>query len=194
VAALLQMIDSGRAFSELNMRKLARAVGCAHTNIYNYFSTWEELQWFALAEALAGLMRRLPGGSAGENIDLIPGPGESGNLIEVYLGYGVEYPHRYRFTWLDPITGSAPPEVEVVLTGPGRVFLRWLENSLTKDAPSLVGNAYSIGGYLHAYMHGELAFRAAHRIRQAEPAGLEELVQRTERLYFALIEQLGSQT
>jgi AcrR family transcriptional regulator len=184
------MIDRGSRFGELNMRKLARTVGCAHTNIYNYFRSWEELQWAALANALDELVEQLPESSA----DDVARPEASESPVAIYINYGLSYPHRYRFTWLDPITGSPPPDVEAVLAKPGRAFLRWLEASLNRDAPELLPHAQSVGGYLHGYMHGELAFRAAGRVRGVQP-GPDELIGRTARLYYATIDQLrNSQT
>ena len=189
VNALLDMIDSGDEFGKLNMRKLAREVGCAHTNIYNYFRTWEELEWFALAKALDTLVEQLPNSVADGSADRVPTPEEPGSPVAIYVNYALSYPHRYRFTWLDPITGSPPPEVEEIMAKPGVAFLRWLEAVLRKDAPELISEARTIGGYLHSYMHGELAFRAAGRVRGVLPEA-DEIVTRTAGLYYAIVDQM----
>jgi AcrR family transcriptional regulator len=189
VDALLEMIDQGNDFGELNMRKLARQVGCAHTNIYNYFATWEELKWFTLARALEGLLEQLPKERAGEGAAHPAEPEDQESPVAIYIRYGLTYPERYRFVWLDPITGPPPPEVAEALTRPGRAFLRWLEASLRRDAPELVPQAHSIGRYLHAYMHGELAFGVAGRIRTQQPQSAAELTAQTATLYRTIVDQ-----
>lgn len=177
------------------MRALARRAGCAHTNINNYFASWDALRWAAIAACMQGLLDLLPPEAQAGSYDFLPPPGHSGNLLEVYLRYGLEHPHRYRFIWLDPVTGTAPAEVEAVLQMPGRIFFGWLERALSgaraggERAPA--GVVHNVGRHLHAYMHEELAFLVTGRSRSDAPT-LSELVNHTTRLYETLSREMPS--
>jgi len=41
----LELMKNSNHLNSLNLRAVARALGCAHTNLYNYFSSYSDLLW-----------------------------------------------------------------------------------------------------------------------------------------------------
>ena len=47
VETTLKLIKDSENIRSVNLRGVAREIGCAHTNLYNYFSSFDELLWCA---------------------------------------------------------------------------------------------------------------------------------------------------
>ena len=45
IETALQLMKDKKDLRSLNLREIARSLGCAHTNIYNYFPSYEDLLW-----------------------------------------------------------------------------------------------------------------------------------------------------
>lgn len=45
VETALELMRYNNNLGALNLREIARTLGCAHTNLYNYFSSYNELLW-----------------------------------------------------------------------------------------------------------------------------------------------------
>ncbi len=75
---VLRLLDEGVPIRDLNLRRVAKELGCAHTNAYNWFKSQQELLWFALGSALEHLIALMPE-------DRMPLLSEPGNLIERYV-------------------------------------------------------------------------------------------------------------
>lgn len=45
VATALELLKDKNDIGCVNLREIARTIGCAHTNIYNYFRSFDELLW-----------------------------------------------------------------------------------------------------------------------------------------------------
>lgn len=52
IAALLELLDEEHTPRSVNLRQISRRIGCAHTNAYNYFDSFESLLWHSLAEII----------------------------------------------------------------------------------------------------------------------------------------------
>ena len=146
-AAVLELLDEGIGIREINLRAVAKRVGCAHTNAYNYVASFEELLWWSLREALERMV-----GTTEPSTD---------NLIETYVAFALEHPAWYRLIWLDPLGGTPPPEVEQYLALPARVFAGWVAEHLVQ-APHQ--NPTQATRVLHSYLHGELAAIVSDRV------------------------------
>lgn len=90
----------------LNLREIARTLGCAHTNLYNYFPSYNDLLWethAALQEVfLKMIVRKL----------------EAANTAELRLAYFfeavvdmyVDNEGWFRLSWHEYIGGERPPQ------------------------------------------------------------------------------------
>lgn len=184
ISAVLEMLDEGTALRDLNLRKVARRIGCAHTNAYNYFGSFEELLWWSLREALERMIAFAAGDEgAAAGTDETTAPG-GGNLMEGYVDFALQHPAWYRLIWIEPLGGEAPREVAEYLDVPSSLYTEWLAayTGLEKSDAELAAG----GRILHGYVHGELAAISSGRVR-TRPANLRaEVLTHTARL-FALL-------
>jgi AcrR family transcriptional regulator len=184
ISAVLEMLDEGTVLRDLNLRKVARRIGCAHTNAYNYFGSFEELLWWSLREALERMIAFAAGDErAAAGTDETTAPG-GGNLMEGYVDFALQHPAWYRLIWIEPLGGEAPREVAEYLDVPSSLYTEWLAayTGLEKSDAELAAG----GRILHGYVHGELAAISSGRVR-TRPANLRsEVLTHTVRL-FALL-------
>jgi AcrR family transcriptional regulator len=159
VDAVLDMLDEGTGIRDLNLRAVAKRVGCAHTNAYNYFASFEELLWWSLR----GALERMIEFTDPETEDLVAG----------YIAFALEHPAWYRLIWLDPLGGEPPASVKEYLPVPAGVFERWVEEHLGGARGIDVERATRI---LHGYLHGELAAIVSGRLAGSR----DELTERVQ--------------
>lgn len=153
--AVLQMLDDGARVRTLNLRAVARTVGCAHTNAYNYVASWNELLWWSVAAALNVLI---------DSVDA-----EDADLLDAYITFGVTHPAWYQLIWMEPLRGEPPEAVRVALARPSHRFAQWLAartGHLKVDDDALAMAARM----LHGFMHGELSAWVAGRFGHPDGA------------------------
>lgn len=130
-AAFSLLEEEGDA-SALNLRKIAKRAGCAHTNVYNYFPNFEALKWVMLEQALGMLDEFMFKSSEDEAL----------LLISRYIDFALSRPALYRLIWvteLDP--AAAPDDTDFLTRIPGR-----LEGAMDNKKADIV----------HCYLHGKL--------------------------------------
>jgi len=183
ISAVLEMLDEGTALRDLNLRKVARRLGCAHTNAYNYFGSFEELLWWSLREALERMIERAAGDVA-ENDGLESAGPAGGNLMEGYIDFALHHPAWYRLIWVEPLGGEPPREVSEYLDVPSRIYIEWLAGCTGREQGE---EELAAGGrILHGYVHGELAAICSGRARINPEKLRSGLLAHTARL-FALL-------
>lgn len=52
VATTLELVEEQGGSLSVNLRQISRRMGCAHTNVYNYFDTYQDLLWEAFRRGL----------------------------------------------------------------------------------------------------------------------------------------------
>ncbi len=173
---VLEMLDQGTAVREVNLRTVARRVGCAHTNAYNYFASLEELLWWSLREALEQMVRGADAG-AGQ-------PTGTADPLLRYIDFALEHPEWYRLVWLVPLNGPPPPEVLAYLPIPGQMLGEWLGGYLAeRGAVPQEADVQEGARILHRYIHGELAIRTTGRLSEPAAQFRRSLVNTTARLF-----------
>lgn len=102
---LALIVESGGSL-DVNLRQIARRIGCAHTNCYNYFASYEHLRWAAFRRAL-----RLYGEYLVQGLDQSLAPNDFLHRLVTNLAtYPEENQGLYRFIASDPIDLEAIPE------------------------------------------------------------------------------------
>lgn len=186
VATVLEMLDDGVGMRELNLRTVARRLGCAHTNAYNYFTSLEDLLWWSLQEAL----ERMVSGYLSPNSSGSPRSASApGDPLLTYIGFAVEHPEWYRLVWMVKLSTPPPPEVLAYLPVPGRMLVDWLTGYLGRSGGvnSVSEEEIAAGArILHRYIHGELTVFVTGRLTEPVACFHRDLISNTNRLFQGL--------
>ncbi|ADL53943.1 TetR/AcrR family transcriptional regulator [Clostridium cellulovorans] len=145
----LSLIDENKSIKDVSLRVIAKKVGCAHTNLYNYFSSLEEIFWETLGELLL-IMIEFCGNGVDEETN------QERKIFLVFsnlIDFCMNHPGWYSFIWFEPMGGKPSPRVIEILKRPGAKLAELIKiaNNISNERAKLI---YDI---LHSYMHGELS-------------------------------------
>jgi AcrR family transcriptional regulator len=102
---LAMIVETGGS-RNVNLRAISRRVGCAHTNVYNYFSSLEDLLWAAFRRALGIYAAAIVEGLD----DSLSGHAYFRRLTGNLVGFAVDQPGLYRFVGSDPLDPARIPD------------------------------------------------------------------------------------
>ncbi|MDJ0498281.1 MAG: TetR/AcrR family transcriptional regulator [Acidimicrobiia bacterium] len=148
IGSTLDLIAEKGGSQGVNLREVARRVGCAHTNLYNYFDSFDDLLWAAFRRVLddyaSHLFRDLDSLAAEERLEA---------LIANLVAYPQSNPGWYRFIGSDPISSAGFPAdiLDTVLAMKQQLFEAFRSCSPGSDQ-ALVDQACDI---VYAYIDGE---------------------------------------
>ena len=176
VDTTLRLLDDGLALRELNLRRLARELGCAHTNAYNYVSSFEELLWYALASALEQLMQATKAESTGLLF-------EENSLLDAYCTFTKDHPAWFRLIWIEQLGSNIPADIVPILDQPSHMMRVWLKKSVGDrfDEETIIER----GEILFSFLHGQLCLLSTGRMPLSEYDGLNQRIDALARLLFS---------
>ena len=147
--ALEAIADEGGSL-DVNLRQIARRMGCAHTNVYNYFDSFGDLLWAAFRRGLQTYAERLIRG-----LDVSLDAREYlRRVIANLAAFPQEQPGLYRFIGSDPLViDEVPEDVMVQVTQ----MKRWLAMACEAAAGPGVDpdGAREAADIMLAYIDGE---------------------------------------
>ncbi|MFP4364140.1 MAG: TetR/AcrR family transcriptional regulator [Spirochaetia bacterium] len=153
IETALSQIDKSTGLRDLNLRKVAKAVGCAHTNVYNYFSSFDDLLWYALRDVLKKMI-----GFSAHTLEENAG---FADFVESHIDFALGHKGWYRFIWIDRLSGEPPAEVYEYFSVPANQFLEKVASAARKRTDDeYVKKAAEI---LHGYLHGKLCILVSDR-------------------------------
>lgn len=97
LSAYLELLDEPDSSDPANFRGLAARLGCAHTNLYNFFPDWDTLRWAGAGEVLDMTAEFMEGGK--------------GDPVARYVRFALDHPAWYRLVWFDRLAGPPPPDI-----------------------------------------------------------------------------------
>lgn len=150
IETALDLIEENGGIKDVNLRGIAKKIGCTHTNLYNYFDSFNEIIWEALGQVVIKMMAYVE-----SNLDSKVKDAEKIILLfSSIIDFSIEHPGWFRLVWLEEIAGQPSSEVIQILFKPGEglkdALIKASDNGLTEE------KAVVIGDILHTYLHGEL--------------------------------------
>jgi AcrR family transcriptional regulator len=110
VSTALELMQNKTDFRRLNLREVARTLGCAHTNLYNYFPSYNDLLWethAALQEIFMDLLVKKLDGATGAELRLK-------YFFEAFVELYLDSKGWFRLAWQEAIGGERPKrDIEV---------------------------------------------------------------------------------
>ncbi|AJA49893.1 transcriptional regulator, TetR family [Clostridium pasteurianum DSM 525 = ATCC 6013] len=150
IETTLRLIEEKGGIKDVNLREIAKNIGCAHTNLYNYFNSLDEIFWEALGQVLLKMIDYVD-----VNLAYETDPEEKLYLaLSNIIDFSMDHPGWYRLIWLEAIDGTPSSEVNEILHLPTRGFnamlIKLSNNKLSEERANLIGDI------LMTYLHGEL--------------------------------------
>jgi AcrR family transcriptional regulator len=150
IETALRLIEENGGIKEVNLRGIAKEIGCAHTNLYNYFKSFDEILWEAVGNILLKMIDYV-----GANIVTAANDEERFYLaLEAILEFSLKHPGWYRIVWFEAIGGEPSRETTQTLIRPTEglnyLLIKASGGNLTEEKADLVANI------LHSYLHGEI--------------------------------------
>lgn len=155
IQTALELLKDRREVGSLNLREVARTLGCAHTNLYNYFPSLQDLLWEAHMEIEARFIEGIS--SALEHVQ------SGGNkLYQFYFTLSELYlSHRgwFRLAWLDHIGDARPVKDQIATEQAASAMVEMLARIWLDISPStptrqhIRGTAHDV----HCYVVGEVS-------------------------------------
>lgn len=157
-----QIIDTALALMEnrydirsINMREIARELGCAHTNLYNYFPAFHDLLWEAHMEIQNRFVARI-----GERLAQVEDSKKKlyqffFSLSELYI----DHKGWFRLAWVDYIDDRQPEEDKAATEKVVETMVEMLETiwlTIHPHAPSQE-RIHRVLHDVHCYVIGEVS-------------------------------------
>lgn len=104
IETALELMKNSNNLGGLNFREVARTLGCAHTNLYNYFSSYNDLLWEAHATMQEHFMmiltEQLENASTAEHRLIC--------FFETFVNVYMDKKGWFRLAWHEYIDGERP--------------------------------------------------------------------------------------
>lgn len=104
VETALELMRNKKDLRGLNLREIARALGCAHTNLYNYFASYNDLLWethAALLEIFIKIIKEKL--QAANNAEL-----RLHYFFQTFVDFYMDNKGWFRLAWHENISGERP--------------------------------------------------------------------------------------
>lgn len=147
----LDLINDKEGIYHVNLREIARKLGCAHTNLYNYFNNFEEILWQALKCTFLRLLDYVTLDIENiYNTDL---------RLEYFFSRFIEFyiynKGWFKLIWFDKISENRPEESTEIIHRAVDILTNILYESysdvITKE------QSHYILHTVHCYLHGEVS-------------------------------------
>lgn len=150
IRTTLSLIEENEGIKDVNLRGIAKRIGCNHTNIYNYFSSLDEIFWEALEQAVLDMIDYV----YAKLVDELNLEERFFLFISNIINFTIEHPGLHRLIWLEPLRGKPSLDVLNILNNASKRFnieiINASNNMISQEKADFVGNV------IHGYLHGEL--------------------------------------
>lgn len=155
VETALELMRNKSDLRGLNLREIARTLGCSHTNLYNYFHSYNDLLWEAhvaiLKISIEMLTKKLDMAETAE-IRLI-------YFFEAFVEMYLDNKGWFRLAWHEYIAGDRPKRDIETIEETNKMLNKYLAE-IWKELYGQYPNADAIKRVLHnthCYIVGEIS-------------------------------------
>lgn len=153
IETALALIDKNGA--KINFRDIARELGCAHTNLYNYFASFDALLW----EVQEAIMQRLQCGIE-ENLVRALSPDEKlAAFFCSFIDFYLAHKGWFYLAWFEPLSSPRPQSHYDLTVSTVNAMLTTLADisRQMKYLPAREDELHFFLHSVHSYIIGELS-------------------------------------
>lgn len=165
-----RMIEENNGIKNVTLREIAKQLGCAHTNLYNYFDSLAEIYWEAAAWILLRLISEAKQKEQREGI----AEGDLFSMLEQFVDFSIDHPGWYQFLWHESLIGKPSPHVAEVLQRPTDYIRKAVRITAGKEIPE--EKVEQIGDIMFNYTFGEISTWVHHRSANNPRSVLKERI------------------
>lgn len=145
----LELIKENEGSIHVNLRKIAKELGCNHTNIYNYFSSREDLLLHTMIDLINQIRKS---GIIKDNTS------SAENIIKTYTKYIISFAVNnsgwYKFIWFENFNKSDLDKFLGEYVRPEFIMKEPLEAMLPNLSQNEIRHILML---MHGYIHGEIS-------------------------------------
>lgn len=176
----MALISEKGGSRNVNLREICRRMGCAHTNVYNYYASLDELLWAAFRSTLAVYANAITDGLESS----ASGHTYFRRLISNLVGFAIDNPGLYRFIGSDPIDPAQIPDDIIATVTRLKTFFIDAIHALD-DGRMDRDEAETTGNIVLAYLDGEVLNQINGRVLPDEDV-VGRVIDNAERLFTLL--------
>lgn len=155
IETALDLLKDKSNIRSLNLREIARALRCAHTNLYNYFPSYNDLLWEMHMEVGNRFIKKIALELECVQEDKFKLQRFYFSLSEFYL----EHKGWFRLTWIDDIDDVWPEENKIATEKVVNRMVEMLETIWRSSYPNVPTKEriHSVLHDVHCYVVGEVS-------------------------------------
>jgi AcrR family transcriptional regulator len=149
VEAFLEVLVETQNASGVNFREIARRLHCNHTNLYNYFESFDDIR----ASAVCRLSEKLKA-SFVLKAEFENPVEELSRVVQTLVRFAKSNPGLYRFLWVDSL-GAAIQSPDLANLRPPEMIIVPVLSKLGGTKTS-AEDVESVASIVHSFVHGEI--------------------------------------
>ena len=161
VNTTLELIRDKENIRSVNLREIARALGCAHTNLYNHFSDLDAILWEAVDEVLVRSSQYILGSLDGsENPEI-----KLKEFFHRFMDFYLENKGWFRLFWTEKLQWDRPEKNKRLTEAMVGKYIDVLMELCVRlyNAELDRTQVMHIFHTIHCYMYGEVSIFIAGR-------------------------------
>lgn len=184
----LELLQNRRNVQSLNLREIARDLGCAHTNLYNYFSSYTELLWEAHAACMEKMLEQIRMSVNTELVAECKLQVFFGAVVRVYL----KNTGWFRLVWVEYL-GEHRPEDNAFAVAAAREQMNSIVAQIWQElggTPPLNEKLEETVHFVHCYIIGEISnYISGRQLIEEEEAFCRSVVRQAVRSTMLLLKE-----
>jgi AcrR family transcriptional regulator len=181
----LDLIKDKSDIRSVNLREIARVLGCAHTNLYNYFPSYNDLLWEAHMEIENRFIEKIA-------LELVHVKDDRLKLHQFFFCLAelyIDHKGWFRLAWLDHIDDVWPQKDKAVTEKVVNTMVEMLEStwlSIYAHSPTRE-RIHSVLHDVHCYIVGEVSNFINGRGLIQDSEMLKRHIAETAVIFFTLV-------
>ena len=177
------LLEENGGIKSVTLREIAKRLGCAHTNLYNYFGSLTEIYWEVAGWILSRMISEL---KAKEHRDGVP-EGDVFRLLSHFADFSIDHPGWYQFLWLEALVGEPSQHVIEILKRPADYICDSVRTTAGVKLPE--EKVIQIGDIMFSYTYGEISTWIHHRTSNDSRAVFQKRIDTNLHLIYSLMLQ-----